>query len=403
MPRSQWLCLPAPVFAVLALAPSLFSQTYSSCYDYDVNYGPVLQSSNGAVEHTGALPSNHSGSANFTGSCQYTYQTGTSVCGVSCYATSTGNAAEVGHIVIGRVHDPAHDTTDGVGQSNGPQVSCGGQVATATRSCPIISGCDLSVSINAGAGGIGGSVTYTATPLWKHNFAYSLTCAAHSTKGGGTCSPAYPAPYLPPNVGAAYVWDYATCSWIEEPCSQAGCSSPIVIDTEGTGFHLTSAAEGVRFDFYGTGKPVQIAWTAKGSSNGWLALPRNGVVSSAQDLFGNLTPQEIVKDHPANGFRALAVYDQPDHGGDGNGTIDAHDAIWEKLRVWIDRNHDGISQPGELHSLEAVGVEKISLHYQASPMVDRYGNQFRYKGWLTPVNDDDVGRVIYDVFLETEK
>ncbi|HEV3039180.1 MAG TPA: hypothetical protein VHA33_15485 [Candidatus Angelobacter sp.] len=40
-----------------------------------------------------------------------------------------------------------------------------------------------------------------------------------------------------------------------------GCP-PIVIDVSGRRFKLTNAARGVRFDIAGTGKSVQIAWTA---------------------------------------------------------------------------------------------------------------------------------------------
>src|ERR1700694_6046081 len=68
----------------------------------------------------------------------------------------------------------------------------------------------------------------------------------------------------------------------EPPCvlgfagdTQGPCS-PIIIDTEGEGFHLTSAADGVMFDIRGDRHPVHIAWTAQGSRNAFLALDRNG-------------------------------------------------------------------------------------------------------------------------------
>lgn len=41
------------------------------------------------------------------------------------------------------------------------------------------------------------------------------------------------------------------------------CTSPIILDTDGQGFTLTSAANGVIFDISGTGKPVRMAWTAR--------------------------------------------------------------------------------------------------------------------------------------------
>jgi len=171
---------------------------------------------------------------------------------------------------------------------------------------------------------------------------------------GSGCNPG-PTPGVPPD-GYAWVFDVSTCSydlvWLGP--------SPIVIDTDGTGFHLTSAADGVLFDFYGDGKPIQIAWTAKGSTNGWLALPKNGQITSARDLFGNISPQPLTKAHPPNGFAALAIYDTSAYGGNNDGVIDSKDAVWSKLRVWIDANHDGVSQPEELHTLEEIGISGTS-------------------------------------------
>jgi hypothetical protein len=188
------------------------------------------------------------------------------------------------------------------------------------------------------------------------------------------------------------------CTWVWRRLG----STPLIIDTDGTGFNLTSAADGVKFDFYGTGTPIQIAWTAKGSTNGWLALPKNGQITSARDLFGNLTAQPLTNSHPPNGFAALAIYDTPAYGGNNNGVIDPGDAIWPSLRIWIDANHDGISQPEELHRLEEFGIQRILLHYEPSLYTDQYGNRFRYKGHLIPVSGDKVDRKIYDVTLVTQ-
>jgi hypothetical protein len=124
-----------------------------------------------------------------------------------------------------------------------------------------------------------------------------------------------------------------------------GGNSPIIIDTDGHGFDLTSAADGVLFDFFGDGHPFQMAWTAPDSTNGWLAIPgANGTVDSARELFGNA-------DGYPNGFLKLATYDT-----NKDGQIDSRDDAWSMLRVWIDANHDGISQPEELRSLADVGT-----------------------------------------------
>jgi len=162
---------------------------------------------------------------------------------------------------------------------------------------------------------------------------------------------------------------------------------------------MTSATKGVSFDFFGDGVPIETSWTASGSTNGWLALDRNhnGTIDSAKELFGNVTDQP--PSTTPNGFLALAVFDLPAQGGNGDNRIDEQDSIWPQLLVWIDSNHDGVSQPDELHRLDDMGIHSIGLKYTASPKVDRFGNAFRYKGKLNSVAPDKVDRVIYDVFL----
>lgn len=188
----------------------------------------------------------------------------------------------------------------------------------------------------------------------------------------------------------------AICTCDAECCT----CSPIIMDVTGNGFNLTSAAEGVVFDISGTGHPVQISWTAPGSTNAFLALPgSDGLIHGGKELFGNFTPQPESQD--SNGFRALAVYDLPENGGNGDGIIDARDAIFPALRLWIDANHDGIAQADELRTLSSLGVESISLSYGLSGRRDQYGNEFRYRSEVTMKNPagGEVKRTTYDVLL----
>src|SRR6266446_4879064 len=128
-----------------------------------------------------------------------------------------------------------------------------------------------------------------------------------------------------------------------DPCCCGG--SPIILDVSGGGFSLTDAVHGVLFDISGSGKPVQIAWTAMGVDNAFLALP----------------------------------------GSDG-------------------LVHDGICQPEELRTLSSLGVDSISLSYRASMRRDQNGNLFRYRATVNPGGQKDasgIGRIAYDVFLTT--
>lgn len=187
-----------------------------------------------------------------------------------------------------------------------------------------------------------------------------------------------------------------------EPGYLCYCTSPILIDLDGKGFRLTDAANGVLFDIAGNGKPVQIAWTAPGVQNAWLALDRNGngKIDNGQELFGNLTPQADCA--TPNGFNALAEYDKPENGGDGDGVIDFHDAVYFQLRLWIDANHNGISEPNELFTLAQEGVQSISLDYKLSEKHDAYGNMFRYRSRVNAgASQSTVGTFAYDVFLSS--
>jgi hypothetical protein len=189
------------------------------------------------------------------------------------------------------------------------------------------------------------------------------------------------------------------------PPNSPDCPSPIIIDTEGEGFHLTSAENGVRFDIRNDGHLPQIAWTDPRFHNAFLVLDRNGdgIINNGSELFGNFTIQD--KSSHANGFLALAEFDEPDQGGNGDGVIDERDAIFSKLRLWIDENHDGISQPNELHALPELGIFSLSTDYTESSKKDQFGNQFRFKARVNPRNHDQRdgissdGRWAYDVFF----
>ena len=176
--------------------------------------------------------------------------------------------------------------------------------------------------------------------------------------------------------------------------------TPIIVDLSGEGFNLTNAADGVRFDLLANGAPVRTAWTAQGAQNAWLALDRNGNgrIDSGAELFGNHTTQPPSK--TPNGFLALKVFDLPANGGNGDGVIDAGDVVFSKLRLWIDENHNGISEPSELHTLEEFGIYAINLADRESKFTDIYGNQFRYRGTIRARGQAD--RVIYDVILRYE-
>jgi len=216
----------------------------------------------------------------------------------------------------------------------------------------------------------------------------------------------------------------------------------IVVDTRHIGLHFTDPTKGkyITFDIDANGKPLKMPWPEHGSGNAWLVLDRNGDgrVKDGTAMFGNFTPHSDGgvanrRYTDLTGFLALAWYDKPEQGGNLDLVIDKDDAIWSKLRLWID-DHCYLapdkpceSLPRELHTLESVGIHSLSLVYQISATTDDSGNAFKFQAVVNPDISDipkneygfrqdskgytccDLhqqskdGRLMYDVGLKTLK
>ena len=154
---------------------------------------------------------------------------------------------------------------------------------------------------------------------------------------------------------------------------------PLTLDLDGDGIEAiaSNGHKGVLFDHDKDGIRTATGWVGK--DDGFLVYDRNGdgVVNDGSELFGDNT---LLKngERATNGYQALADLDD-----NGDGKVDAADSAFAKLRVWRDLNQDGISQQGELLTLNEAKVKALNL---ANKNTDRdlgNGNSLAEEGTYT--------------------
>jgi hypothetical protein len=332
-----------------------------------------------------ATPASGSRFANWGGSCG----TGTSspvTLQVNAASSCTATFVHTDALTVTKTGEGAGDS---LVTSNPAGVSCG-----STCSATYDSGTSVTLTAEAGEGyefaGWSGTGCTTSNS--------SVTVLVNQAR---TCTASFAAP-LPPgcdqggqqacrNDGGTWDSDLCECHyWWEDP---------LVISLDGHPVRLTGVGNGVLFDVNGDGIPDRVAWTTAGAPVGLLVLDQNGngVVDGQGELFGQAAIGRRHPEGPANSFATLAAFDRPANGGNGDGLISAADAVFSQLRIWVDANHDGVSQPGELLTLAQAGIASIELTAQATGRRDRYGNYFRARAVVHLTNGHQT--VVWDVFL----
>ena len=145
----------------------------------------------------------------------------------------------------------------------------------------------------------------------------------------------------------------------EPPPASPPFKDPLSLDLDGDGqVNTLPRRAGVHFDLDNSGFAEQTAWLAPG--DGFLVLDRNnnGHIDGGAELFGSETTLNNGK-VAENGFEALAEWDS-----NADGKITAEDAIYHRLRIWQDKNSNGVVNSGELNTLQAHGIAEIHLDYQ---------------------------------------
>jgi len=154
-------------------------------------------------------------------------------------------------------------------------------------------------------------------------------------------------------------------------------SSPIILDLNGDGIKTTGIASWRYFDHDQSGFAEMTAWADKNDGILALDLNGNGKIDDGREIFGNNTflPDGTLAPH---GYAALAQYDS-----NHDGKIDSHDEIWEKLRVWRDKNEDAKTGKNELHTLDELGIAAINLNAEEVSETDEAGNRVTHRATVT--------------------
>jgi len=128
---------------------------------------------------------------------------------------------------------------------------------------------------------------------------------------------------------------------------------PVVLDLNHDGVLLQPAAkDGVVFDLNGDGFVERTAWVQP--EDGLLALDRDHdrKITSGRELFSEF----FDPNQATTGLGALGLFD-----ANHDGVIDTKDPVFGQLQVWRDANHDGRTDPGELRTLDQLGITSIQL------------------------------------------
>jgi hypothetical protein len=131
-----------------------------------------------------------------------------------------------------------------------------------------------------------------------------------------------------------------------------GALTTIILDLDGDGLEARRARRSAaRFDMNGDGVADDTGWV--GRDDGLLVIDRNG-----DGRITDMSELSFLSERAdaTSAWDGLSVLDST-----RDGRLSVADARFGELKVWSDRNGDGISQDGELQSLVDLGITEISL------------------------------------------
>jgi Ca2+-binding RTX toxin-like protein len=163
-------------------------------------------------------------------------------------------------------------------------------------------------------------------------------------------------------------------------------TDPLVIDMDGNGVELSrmGSAKSVYLDSDNNGFRENMGWVRGGDAVLVRDVNNNGRFDGWGELFGNATQ---------SGFAALRGFDS-----NADGRISSVDSQFGRLKVWVDANHNGVSDAGEMRGLAQAGISSISLSTRTPTDSEVRGNQITAEADVQ--FSDGSKRIIADVVLQ---
>lgn len=143
---------------------------------------------------------------------------------------------------------------------------------------------------------------------------------------------------------------------------------PLILDLEGDGIDMKGAEEGVEFDLHGDGEAERTGFIQGDDALLYLDEDGDGVATNGMELFGD-------QHGASNGFDELAFHD-----ANQDGRIDGFDDVFDRLRLFVDRDGDGVNQRRESLTLREAGISAIDLDYRDVDRTDEHGNRITQVG-----------------------
>lgn len=164
----------------------------------------------------------------------------------------------------------------------------------------------------------------------------------------------------------------------------------VIIDLENDGIELIDPAQStIMQDFDGDGDLDNIGWMS----------PQDGILARDIDDDGKIhLGSEATFGSVKDDKKSSLYYLQKDFDTNANGRLDKGDEAFGQFSIWRDKNVNGVTDEGELLSLEEAGVESISLLLEnvASDPVDDFNHVF---GMATISMNDGSEGAAYDTAL----